>query len=293
MAVSVGKAITNAASIAWATLTGKPTTIAGYGITDAPTLTGSATLQNKTLDNTNTVTLKDTLFTLQDDGDTTKQVQFQLSGLTTATTVTLTAPNTSGTLATLSGLAQTFTNTTTFSGQTVSVGTATSASTIGIATGATTTGVTKAVNIGTAGASGSTTTISVGPTAGAGGGTVTFNGGLTLVGSIAPLGYATGAGGTVTQLTSRTTGVTLNKVSGAITLFAAAGSTTPATFTVTNTLVAITDTITLNQRSGTNLYQAIVTAVAAGSFNVTFWTTGGVASDSPVFNFNVLKGVNA
>lgn len=37
------------ASISWATITGKPTTIAGYGITDAATLTGAETLTNKTL----------------------------------------------------------------------------------------------------------------------------------------------------------------------------------------------------------------------------------------------------
>lgn len=106
------------------------------------------------------------------------------------------------------------------------------------------------------------------------------------------IGYATGAGGTVTQATSRTTGVTLNKVSGAVTMFTAAGSATPASFTVTNSTVAATDTITLNIKSGaTNTYFYFVTAVAAGSFVVTFWTTGGTASDTPVLNFNVIKGV--
>lgn len=108
------------------------------------------------------------------------------------------------------------------------------------------------------------------------------------------VGYSTGAGGTVTQATSRTTGVTLNKVSGAITMFTAAGSATPATFTVTNSAVAATDTISLNIKSGaTNTYFYFVTTVAAGSFNVTFWTTGGTASDTPVINFNVIKGVAA
>lgn len=62
--------------------------------TDINTLT----LTNKTLGNTNTITLKDTLFTLQDDGDTTKQAQFQLSGITTGTTRTYTLPNIACTL---------------------------------------------------------------------------------------------------------------------------------------------------------------------------------------------------
>jgi hypothetical protein len=117
--------------------------------------------------------------------------------------------------------------------------------------------------------------------------------GNVLVTNVAGLGYGTGSGGTVTQATSRTTGVTLSKPTGAITMFSAAGSTTAATFTVTNTLVAATDTIILNQKSGTNLYVLLVTAVVAGSFNITFYTTGGTASDTPVINFSVIKGVTA
>lgn len=61
--------------------------------------TATQTLSNKTINNTNTVTLKDTLFTLQDDGDATKLLAFQLSGITTATTRTVTIPNKSGTMA--------------------------------------------------------------------------------------------------------------------------------------------------------------------------------------------------
>ena len=121
---------------------------------------------------------------------------------------------------------------------------------------------------------------------------------LTATGVIAStgtagIGYATGAGGTVTQITSRTTGVTLDKTTGAITLFSAAGSATAATFTVTNSTVAATDVIILNQKSGTDLYDLMVTAVAAGSFNITFRTTGGTTTETPVFNFAVIKGVAA
>jgi hypothetical protein len=107
------------------------------------------------------------------------------------------------------------------------------------------------------------------------------------------VGYSTGAGGTVTQATSRTTGVTLNKTTGAITMFSAAGSTTAATFTVTNSTVAATDTILLSVKSSTNLYVLLVSAVAAGSFNITFYTTGGTSTDAPVINFNVIKGATA
>jgi len=121
---------------------------------------------------------------------------------------------------------------------------------------------------------------------------------LTATGVIAStgtagVGYATGAGGAVTQITSRTTGVTLAKTTGAITLFSAAGTTVATTFTVTNTTVAATDVIILNQKSGTDLYDLMVTAVAAGSFNITFRTTGGTTTETPVFNFAVIKGVAA
>jgi len=142
-----------------------------------------------------------------------------------------------------------------------------------------------------------------------GAGTVTINGtatgGITLntattaanslksSHATAGLGYGTGAGGTVSQATSRTTGVTINKVSGTITLTSAAGSTTPATFTVTNSAVAATDVIVLSQKSGTDLYHLLVTAVGAGSFNITAFTTGGTTIETPEINFAVIKAVAA
>jgi len=109
--------------------------------------------------------------------------------------------------------------------------------------------------------------------------------------SSAGIGYATGSGGTITQGTSRTTGVTLNKASGAITLFTATGSVTATTFTVTDSLVAVGDTIIFSVTGATNVYEVFpATNVTAGTFNITFETTGGVSSDTPVFHFTVIKG---
>lgn len=107
------------------------------------------------------------------------------------------------------------------------------------------------------------------------------------------IGYATGAGGAVTQTSSRTSPVTLDKTTGAITLVSAAGSATYQTFTVNNSTVAATDVIIVNQKSGANKYIILVTAVATGSFNITFATTGGTTTEQPVFNFAVIKGVTA
>lgn len=104
------------------------------------------------------------------------------------------------------------------------------------------------------------------------------------------LGYlpGTGAGVAVTQLTSRTTAVTANAYSGQITLFSAAGSAVAASFTVNDNLVKSTDTIEAVEASGTNLYQIFITNVGNGTFQVTFFTTGGTATDAPVFTFAVV-----
>lgn len=73
------------------------------GISDSQTLTA------KVLDNSNTITVKDTNLTIQDDGDATKQAKFQASGITTGTTRTYTLPDTSDTLTT-NAATQTLTN---------------------------------------------------------------------------------------------------------------------------------------------------------------------------------------
>lgn len=70
---------------------------------------GAQTLANKTLANTTTATFLDNLLTLQDNVDNTKQAQFQLSGITTATTRTYTMPDANTTLVGTDA-AQTLTN---------------------------------------------------------------------------------------------------------------------------------------------------------------------------------------
>lgn len=57
------------------------------------TESATQTLVNKTLTNSTVLTIQDANFTIQDNGDTSKQAQFQLSGLTTATTRTYTLPD--------------------------------------------------------------------------------------------------------------------------------------------------------------------------------------------------------
>lgn len=104
------------------------------------------------------------------------------------------------------------------------------------------------------------------------------------------LGYGTGGGNTVTQGTSRTTGVTINAPSGAITLVSAAGTSAYTTFTVTNSAVANTDVVVVSQKSGTDKYESFVSAVAAGSFGITFSDRTGTTTEQPVFNFAVIKG---
>jgi hypothetical protein len=139
--------------------------------------------------------ISDAAFTLQDNTDATKQAQFELSGITTATTRTYTLPNLTGSLATTGTLTQTFSGVTTFSNNvtfsgnnTLNLGTAQTSGviTIGgtsgtgnfvlgrstvnqttsIQAGATASGSTKTINFGTGGLTGSTTTMTIGSTFG-------------------------------------------------------------------------------------------------------------------------------
>jgi hypothetical protein len=109
------------------------------------------------------------------------------------------------------------------------------------------------------------------------------------------LGYATGAGGTVTQITSRTTGVTLNKPTGKITLTTASlAANTQVQFTLTNSYITATDLVVIQHVSGGTLGLYNVTATAGnGSAVISIRNNSAATSGSqtPVLQFAVIKAV--
>lgn len=117
-------------------------------------------------------------------------------------------------------------------------------------------------------------------------------------------GYATGAGGTVTQLTSRTTGVTLNQACGEITLVAGTLAGHEADeFALTNSEIAASDVVIVNIKSGaaagTRKYYTVgVTSVSAGSCTISVGnhdngTIPAAGTDTLVLSFAVVKGVTS
>ncbi len=111
------------------------------------------------------------------------------------------------------------------------------------------------------------------------------------------IGYVSGTGGAVTQATNKSTGVTLNKVCGAITMNGAAlADAAIVNFTVTNSVVAATDVVIVNHTSaGTaGAYTVDANAVAAGSFAISVRNvSGGSLSQAIVLSFAVIKGAIA
>lgn len=151
---------------------------------------------------------------------------------------------------------------------------------------------------GTITSSGALTVTSGGVTVTAGGVTVTAGAITTADATGLGVGYATGSGGAVVQATNRSTGVTLNKISGTITTNnTSLAALAAATFTVTNSAVAIGDVILLSQRSGATNVKSIfqVTAVAAGSFNITLYNADASTAETgtAILNFAVIKAVSA
>ena len=116
-------------------------------------------------------------------------------------------------------------------------------------------------------------------------------------GAAPAIGIGTGFGGAVTQATSKSTGVTLNRKSGVITMNAASLATvTDVSFTLTNSEIGATDVVIANQGSGgtSGAYFCRCITVAAGSCVIRVQnTTGGSLSEALTVNFVVIDAVNS
>ena len=106
------------------------------------------------------------------------------------------------------------------------------------------------------------------------------------------LGYAASAQGTVTQATSKSTGVTLNKSAGRITMNnASLAGGAAVTFTLTNNTISTSDVIIVNVSGGgtAGAYWPYVSSMAAGSAVIGLWnSTAGALGEAVVLNFAII-----
>jgi len=125
---------------------------------------------------------------------------------------------------------------------------------------------------------------------------ISDTGNLNVVSPTGSLGYGTGAGGTVTQATSKANPITLNTPTGQITLNGsslAAGATT--TFTFNNSLISIKDTIILNMVetfASVNYLFTVGIGTGAATIGIRNMSAGALA-EAIVFNFSIIKGASA
>jgi hypothetical protein len=105
------------------------------------------------------------------------------------------------------------------------------------------------------------------------------------------------SGGVFTQNSSKSTGVTLSKYVGQITLHnASLANEANVTFTVTNTLVAATDVVVaVHGSAGTaGGYLVQANTMGSGNFKITVRNiSGGALAEAIVVNFSVIKGASS
>lgn len=125
-------------------------------------------------------------------------------------------------------------------------------------------------------------------------GTFSTGGALTLVNPTGGLGYGTGAGGTVTQGTSKVTGVTLNTINGEIVLNASSlNDSTNAGFLLTNSAIAANDHVHVEVKTGgtADAYAIWTSKVSAGSCRIVVRNvSGGTLAESFTIGFAVIRG---
>ena len=109
------------------------------------------------------------------------------------------------------------------------------------------------------------------------------------------LGYTAAAQGSVTQATSKSTAVTLNKPAGQITMNnAELASATNVTFTLNNTYISANDTLIVTISSGgtAGAYNAWVSGLSAGSATLVLRNiSAGSLSEAVVLNFAIIHCV--
>jgi hypothetical protein len=112
------------------------------------------------------------------------------------------------------------------------------------------------------------------------------------------IGYSVAAQGAVTQLTDKSTGVTLNKSVGRITMNnAALAAGAAVSFVLTNSLISINDTIIVCVSSNTTgsaagAYTTYVSYLAAGSALITLrnLTASTSYSEAVIINYAIIHG---
>jgi len=134
------------------------------------------------------------------------------------------------------------------------------------------------------------------PVIGAATGTSLSTTGNQVISGTGKQGYATGAGGVVTQLTSKATAVTLSRSTGQITLNnAALAASTTVSFTLTNAVIESGDILIMNHISGGTAGSYVLDAQsAAGSASINVRNVSlGSLSEAIVIAFAVIKAVSA
>ena len=113
------------------------------------------------------------------------------------------------------------------------------------------------------------------------------------------LGYATGAQGTVTQLTDKATGVTLNKSAGRITMNGAAlAGGAVVSFILTNNLISTNDVVIVNVSSNTTgsaagAYTAYVSYMSAGTCLISLRNLSATSySEAVIINYSIIHGAS-
>jgi len=106
------------------------------------------------------------------------------------------------------------------------------------------------------------------------------------------LGYTPSAQGTVTQLTSKSTAVTLNRAAGRITMNnASLGATTNVSFTFNNSFLSPNDVLILNLAAGATAasYNLWVDSLGNGTASITLRnTTAGALAEAVGINFAIV-----